>query len=651
MTDEIRRAERARARRHASTAPDTVTAPATYRQLLDGWPLYWGHPGADLLSWSRSRRRDGLPRGVRDALAALDEGTVTAPLAAALAEAFSEAAGDTRLKASVRDDCEEYASRCRLSAAWLGDYPCALRAMHEADVALGGAFDDCERWSLMLTRTEFSYLAHQNLRGGHDAEQPVHRAAMRERAGRDLLSEAELTRFWVDLERMESGAAFRAAVRRGPVRDDTGMDPRDPDFAPLDLGGEAEAAPPSGLRVVPLLTHLADTRAGPRAEFRDVADRVLPVTPAPDPQAVHAALLRGAPWAPAFADAAAQAQVGAPYARLPNLLLVSEPGYGKTSLALAAGEILGLPTTLYSAAGVADGMFGVTSRAYHTGRASVPLQAVRRFGTGTALIVVDEVDKGGTSDHNGSLASALLPYLERASAGRLYDPYLECEVDLSGVSYVLTANDLSRVPAPLRDRCRVIHVPRPGREHLPVLAPRIAARLCRERGMHPSEALLDSAETESLRAFWHSGSLRGSRHASRSAWTAVPTARAIEGRTGHAAAGHHRPGRRPGHPPPALPVLHRHGARAPGVPGGERAHLVRRPSARPGPEGVPLDPRRGSRAGARRWRLRASPRSATASARRGRAGACAASSASRPRCASRGSWPSMSAGGSRARMP
>jgi len=79
MTDEIRRAQRARAQRDASTPPDTVTFPATLRQLLDGWPLYWNHPGADLLAWSRSLRRDGLPRGLRDALAALDEGTVTAP--------------------------------------------------------------------------------------------------------------------------------------------------------------------------------------------------------------------------------------------------------------------------------------------------------------------------------------------------------------------------------------------------------------------------------------------------------------------------------------------------------------------------------------------------------------------------------------------
>lgn len=222
MTDEIRRAQRARAQRDASTPPDTVTFPATLRQLLDGWPLYWNHPGADLLAWSRSLRRDGLPRGLRDALAALDEGTVTAPLAAALAEAFAEAAADTRLTKAVREDCREHASRCRLSAAWLGDYDCAVRAMHEADVSLGGSFDDCERWALMLTRTELSYVAHQNLLGTHDPQQPVHRAVLRERAGQELLAEAEVTRFWAALDRGESRSALRGAVRRGPVRDEIG---------------------------------------------------------------------------------------------------------------------------------------------------------------------------------------------------------------------------------------------------------------------------------------------------------------------------------------------------------------------------------------------------------------------------------------------
>ncbi|GBU19983.1 MULTISPECIES: AAA family ATPase [Methylobacteriaceae] len=507
MTDEIRRAQRARAQRDASTPPDTVTFPATLRQLLDGWPLYWNHPGADLLAWSRSLRRDGLPRGLRDALAALDEGTVTAPLAAALAEAFAEAAADTRLTKAVREDCREHASRCRLSAAWLGDYDCAVRAMHEADVSLGGSFDDCERWALMLTRTELSYVAHQNLLGTHDPQQPVHRAVLRERAGQELLAEAEVTRFWAALDRGESRSALRGAVRRGPVRDDTGADPRDPDFDPLDLG-EAEAAPPAGVRVAGPLTHLADTRAGPRAEFRDVADRVLPVTPAPDPQAVHAALLRRVPWAPALADAVAGDLVGAPYARVRPLLLVGPPGSGKTSAALALGEILGLPSTLYGAGGVADGMFGGTSRAYHTGRASVPLQAIRRVGRANVLVVIDEGDKAATGDHNGSLVSTLLPYLESTSARRLYDVYLECEVDLSPVSYVITANELARVAGPLRDRCRIIHVPRPGREHLAALAPQIAEALCRERGMHPSEAVLDAAEMESLRAFWRGGSLR-----------------------------------------------------------------------------------------------------------------------------------------------
>ena len=85
------------------------------------------------------------------------------------------------------------------------------------------------------------------------------------------------------------------------------------------------------------------------------------------------------------------------------------------------------------------------------GRASVPLQAIRRVGRANVLVVIDEGDKAATGDHNGSLVSTLLPYLESTSARRLYDVYLECEVDLSPVSYVITANELARVAGqPLR---------------------------------------------------------------------------------------------------------------------------------------------------------------------------------------------------------
>lgn len=409
--------------------------------------------------------------------------------AVALAVALERVAADKALGPDARLRAEGLADRVRVSAALLGDTVSCLHASHRAGRLARAHWDSPDHArALYVGQVEFA------LRAERGPNTRYARAKVRTVAAEEARGAAAIV-----LAR--TGSA-------GPVRDDTGLDPRDPDHPDYVHEEDLDEAPPAGVRVVPPLTYLIETKSGPRAEFKGVAARHLPVAAAPDPEAVHAKIMRQVPWAPALADAVAGDLVGAPYARLRPTLLAGPPGSGKTSAGLAIGAALALPTTLYAAAGVSDGQFGGTSRAYGTGRASVPLQAIRRAGLASVLVVIDEGDKAGTSDHNGNLISTLLPYLERASASRLFDPYLEVEVDLSPVSYVITANEIGRVSGPLRDRCRVIHVPRPGPQHLDALAPRVAEALCRERGMHAAEAALDAAEMESLREHWRGGSLR-----------------------------------------------------------------------------------------------------------------------------------------------
>ena len=89
--------------------------------------------------------------------------------------------------------------------------------------------------------------------------------------------------------------------------------------------------------------------------------------------------------------------------------------------------------------------------------------------TANPLILIDEVDKGGAST-SGSLANALVPFLEKETASSYPDPCLEVEADLSHVNYAMTANDNSRLPSPLRDRIRIIRVPLPTVEHIKSLS-------------------------------------------------------------------------------------------------------------------------------------------------------------------------------------
>ncbi len=137
----------------------------------------------------------------------------------------------------------------------------------------------------------------------------------------------------------------------------------------------APQPPPPGrpalaLSVIPKLDHLPkpskyaqDRQDSPRALAEPFAEKPMALAPPPDPAAFAAAMNKAFPWAREVNEIYANALVGAPFAALPPRILVGGAGGGKTSWARAAFEAAGLTSTLYSAAGVADGgTFSGTSR-------------------------------------------------------------------------------------------------------------------------------------------------------------------------------------------------------------------------------------------------------------------------------------------------
>ncbi|UGB24783.1 AAA family ATPase [Methylorubrum sp. B1-46] len=300
---------------------------------------------------------------------------------------------------------------------------------------------------------------------------------------------------------------------------------QDGDLA-LDFGDEpgtpapAEAAPkvpaPRTLVVVSSLGHLAkpttyaqERRDSPRAEFEKIAGKALPLLPAPDPQRFVEEGSAAAPWLRPVFETLAQDLVGAPYAWLRPTVLVSPPGTGKTATVRAVSRLLGLPLRLYSAAGASDGSFGGTSRQWGTGRASVPLQAILQEEVGSVCIGIDEIEKSSADRRNGSLGDVLLPFLERENARSRFDLYIETGVNLSAVTYLATANSLSGIPGALLDRMRILEVPSPGPEHLPVVAANLIAEIRADRGLDAAWLPdLDGEEIELVGRHWRGGSLR-----------------------------------------------------------------------------------------------------------------------------------------------
>ncbi len=122
---------------------------------------------------------------------------------------------------------------------------------------------------------------------------------------------------------------------------------------------------------------------------------------------------------------------------------------------------------------------------------------------------MDEIDKAaGNSRHNGSLTQALLPMCEPENSKRFADPFVQSDVDLSFVSFLLTANDDTGLPAPLRDRLRVIRIPQPTIQDLPAISHGLVEDIMTEKGAKDFAVPLTPDERAIAAGLWRGGSIR-----------------------------------------------------------------------------------------------------------------------------------------------
>lgn len=140
-----------------------------------------------------------------------------------------------------------------------------------------------------------------------------------------------------------------------------------------------------------------------------------------------------------------------------GILLVGPAGTGKSQIAYLIAKILKLPWSTLDMSSINDAeQLTGSSRIYSNAKPGIIMEAFNMAGESNLVFIINELDKANEGKGNGNPADVLLTLLDNLG---FTDNYMECMIPTDGVYPIATANDKSKISAPIMSRFAVIEIP------------------------------------------------------------------------------------------------------------------------------------------------------------------------------------------------
>lgn len=147
----------------------------------------------------------------------------------------------------------------------------------------------------------------------------------------------------------------------------------------------------------------------------------------------------------------------------PPILLAGPPGVGKTQFANELAKLMSVPFKECSMGSQTAGwILSGIDLSWSGGKPGRIFETLADGDAFNPIVLLDELDKVSTQPTNAPRPdAALYTLLEAESAKRFKDEAIPVGIDASGIAWIATVNDLSRVDEAILSRFRVFNIPVP----------------------------------------------------------------------------------------------------------------------------------------------------------------------------------------------